>query len=177
MGAEGRCVVEPVNIEAVLWATINRITQYGWWQAGATNGTAPSRVEMLRYGTVHVEGALRDGADRDVALDKGIKAMYRFAYDEVKATVSKALSGDGKVSAATTPTELYYTPFYDSYDYDWLEAVASSGLDKLSQKLVTLYLLGYTAAEASRAYGLHVRAGQRMIHSAFATLRAQGVGL
>ena len=122
----------------------NAMCRYDWWQAGRAAGTAPSVADMVQYGTVHAEGWYSTGVPVSECVLRGVKAMYRFAYDEVRDSIVKR-GARGNATSATSVTEMSSIGASVEHSglFETLDWVARSGLREDSKRAVALWLLGY----------------------------------
>lgn len=156
-------------IEGSLRIQLNKMRHYDWWQAGTLSGSIPTEWEALQYGREHALAHILDGVKIPEAVNMGVKAMYQFAYGEVRDTIRR---NHGTCTSATSVTDVtVHTVDAGTGEFDVLEAVASSGLSDVQKRLVTRFMYGWTRAEAARAEGLSVRTGGRRFDAALDVLK------
>lgn len=149
-----------------------RMQNYDWWQAGEAAGVAPTEWEAVSYGRLHADAWIAEGVDPSVAVLRGVKAMYRLGYDDCRDVVVNR--GSRGTSFATSDTSVSVSVGFDSGWFELLHVAASTvGLSDAQRRMVVLYGLGWSRAEAAGLVGLSVRTGQRRLAEAFEVLRKE----
>ena len=141
------------HIESYMRTRTQSIMQYDWYQAGQASGTAPSEWEMVQYGRDTALGWHNHGSlSMAQAIGQGFDAIYRYAYDDIRDTITRQ-GNLHRTGSATSQTEIHSITL-DNLDIDWLDWIARAGLTVNQQQLIVLYALGWTLAEAAEDLAL-----------------------
>ena len=141
---------ERQHIESYMRSRTRTMQRYDWWIAGTQAGTAPSEWEAVQYGRDTATGWLNHGGySLDEAIGQGFDAIYRLAYDDIRDSIAK--SNTRRPVTATSETDVYslevvYNP---SNVFDILDLISRAALTQDQKRLVVLYSLGWTLAEAA----------------------------
>ena len=162
------------HIESYMRTRTRTIQTYDWYQAGRTAGTAPTEWEMTQYGRDTAIGWLDNSSiSMDEAISLGFDAIYRFAYGDIKDSITKV--GGSRVPVAATSETTSYTLYkvsdatsYSLYDvFDW---VARADLSADQRRIVVLYSLGWKMTEISTDLGLAATSVRRWFKQALPIL-------
>ena len=153
---------------------VQRFQSFGWWRAGHNSGTLPSRWELVQYGREVTLGWYLEGDGIDLAVLKGIKAIYELAYGDVRDSIVWQ-DGDLQCVSATSDVELSITEPTedDTINFHFLDMVGRAALTPIQKRLVTLYAFGWNKSEATRHLGISRATGYRRFAEALEVLREE----
>jgi len=162
------------HIESYMRTRARSIQAYDWYMAGRNAGTAPTEWDMIKYGRDTAMGWLGTGnTSMDESIGYGFDAMYRYAYDDIRDTISK-IGGDRRPVSATSATSVYSQTFggkdsgYSQINvFDW---IARANLTPEQQRIVVLFSLGWRFSEISEDLDLNVSNVRRWFKQALPAL-------
>jgi len=162
------------HIESYMRTRARSIQAYDWYMAGRNAGTAPSEWDMIKYGRDTAMGWLGTGnTSMDESIGYGFDAMYRYAYDDIRDTITK-LAGNRRPAAATSEPTIYSLSIAhldtSRNVYDTLDWIARANLTADQQRIVVLYSLGWRLSEISDDLGLAATSVRRWFKQALPIL-------
>ncbi len=165
--------------EATIRKHVKRMMAWDWWITGTIAGVAPTEWDAVKYGRTTVLGHHAEGMDLSEACNLGIKAVYRYAYDDIR-DVIKWTDGESRqrrVALSTSEVSVEYLSVPDVYtsNFEWTDIVERSTLTRQQKDMVYLYAEGYSVKEVAEHMGMAVRTGYRRWHEAINELRIQWV--
>jgi hypothetical protein len=163
------------HIESYMRSRIYTMQQYDWWQAGIAAGTAPSEWETVKYGRDTALGWLDYGSlGMAEAIGQGFDAMYRLGYADIRDSIVYASDSRRSVTA-TSQTDVYSLTVVNNSSnvFDVLDWIARAPLTQDQKRLVVLFSLGWTLAEAANDLGLPDTSVRRWFKTALPILKGQ----
>jgi len=166
------------HIESYMRTRTRTLAATDWYQAGIVAGTAPTEWEMVEYGRDTALGWLDADGGMDAAITKGFKAMYVFAYGDIRDSITRT-GGLRRPVAATSATDVYVSTSYsllgDAVDtsyslYDVFDWIARADLSADQRRIVVLYSLGWKMTEISTDLGLAATSVRRWFKKALPIL-------
>lgn len=161
------------TVEGSLRTQLHKFRGYDWWQAGIESGAAPREWEILRYGREHALAWWLDGMAVPEAVNMGVKAMYQFAYGDIRDTIRRRGPTAQSATSMTQVDGYLVGGVEDGTMFDLLDVIASAPLSDVQKRMVTMYLYGWTRTEAVVSCGVPVRTGHRRMADAFNVLKGE----